>query len=237
MPTARHSRLFLPISCFLKDENYEHADFGYEQENEYSTKYRGRSHSLCLPRENLYAASTPKNMTSEVIRQKNEQESNLKLISDQRRNKQLQIKRELKIGELEGFDDTMLDVEKQKQILEEIKQSKAHQADQKQAQLPAQTYPDPQQSLTNYPTPVQSLPFMQQMRYSSQKAVTQPGFKDLDRHESFVQQTGKQMTDKFYCNTCGTTALIQMYIQLIKSCLMNKFITLVHFSVFLLVCF
>ena len=188
MPAHGRSRLFLPIGCFRKDDSQERSSFSHA----YNTRHSNPSYH---PRSD--ATSKPQDRSvSNKLREE-------KATSDEQRHKQLQFRDELQIGEMEGFDDTMLDPVKQQEIMVKIQKEnsdlrKSYQPDQKQIQGPAQIRTDTyssKQSHINFLTLTQTEPSKQtQYSDSGQHTVVdkaQMKAEDTILRETFIHQTGK----------------------------------------------
>ena len=133
-PKPGHTRLFLPFYCVAKDiGDNDTASHGHG----YNTRHHQNNSSYNQPstihgeRDKQQGISAKKQIeeskrinqeAKKIMEQEERERKQVQMAeSGRRRNQQLQIKDELRLHEMEGFDDTMLDPDRQKEILEKIK--------------------------------------------------------------------------------------------------------------------
>ena len=132
-PSKEHSSLFLPEYTVRKVEDQASNGGAVGHGHNYDTRF---SHQNCSynPQDSVSAtvANEAKQHGMSTTMMKENQKEAYKVFEDakkakeaiksnERRYQMQQTKNELQIGEIEGFDDTMLDIERQKKIMEDLK--------------------------------------------------------------------------------------------------------------------
>ena len=135
---ANHTRLFLPADCFVKG-SVDSTNIGHRHGHGYNTRHADSNQSFNTSAKaadkNSGLGSQERDMIGEAEKvhrreaaQRWKEQDDVgrvqKAESDERRHRQMQVKDELKIGDIKDLDDTMLDPEKQKQILADLKKHK-----------------------------------------------------------------------------------------------------------------
>jgi len=174
-----HSSLFLPEYVVRKIEDQDDNGGAISHGHNYDTRFlqQNCSHnpqdSLSTTVANeakMHGMSTTmiKDNQKEAfkkIEQRNNEAKKAKeaIKSNERRHQMQQIKDKLQIGEIEGFDDTMLDIERQKKIMEDLeRQNKENQLNSSQIGKANAAYNEPS------PTVSQSQPTKSGYRHDQQ---------------------------------------------------------------------
>ena len=133
---VNHTRLFLPADCFVvgsvdsTNKNHRH---GYNtrhaesnQSFNTSAKAAGKNSGLGSQERDMIGEAEKMHRREAAQRWKEQDDVGKvqKAESDERRQRQMQMKDKLKIGDIKDLDDTMLDPEKQKEILADLNKRK-----------------------------------------------------------------------------------------------------------------
>ena len=146
--SKEHTSLFVPVYCVREIEDQDSSSGIAGQSHKYDTRFPHENRSY-NPQDSVSATLADEakkhGMSPSVVKEK--QKEALKMVehkkeearreqekaeSKERRFKMQQIKNELQIGEIEGFDDTMLDLKRQAKIMEDLECQKKN----KQGQMP-----------------------------------------------------------------------------------------------------
>ena len=135
--SINHTTVFLPVNYVKKFESQDSIAGSDGLGHKYDTRFQQQKRSYCNSQDVTTAIDAEakrhgispsaikenqKEIFKEVEQRKEEvRRKQEKVESNKRRLNMQQIKQELQIGEIEGFDDTMLDRKRQEKILEDIK--------------------------------------------------------------------------------------------------------------------
>ena len=124
--SREHSSLFLPVYLVEKIEDQGGNGGTVSHRHEYDTRFRQQNRSYYPQDSHGMSTTTDEESQKEAFKkyeQKKEEARKEKetIESNERRYQMQQIKKQLQIGEIAGFDDTMLDRERQEKILEDLK--------------------------------------------------------------------------------------------------------------------
>ena len=202
-----HTTVFLPVYCVKKIESQDDTGRSGGISHKYHTRFSQQNRSHCNPQDSVttvidveakrhgVSPSAIKENQKEIFKQleQRKEEARREQKKAESNERRLQMKRELQIGDIEGFDDTMLDRKRQEKILEDLKrQNKGNQQSSSQVGKANVNYPELQQSVPGFQLTVPSYQHHQQKQSNYQiSKQDSPGHKYGTR---FSQQS------RSYCN-------------------------------------
>ena len=163
--SKNHTTVCLPVYCVKKIESQDDTGGSGGHGHKYDTRFSEQNRSYCNPQDSVTTTidveakrhgisptaikENQKEIFKEVEQRKEEaRREQEKAESNERRLNMQKVKDELQIGEIEGFDDTMLDRKRQEKILEDLKrQNKGNQQNSSQVGKANLNYPELQQSV------------------------------------------------------------------------------------------
>ena len=199
--SKEHTSLFIPVYCVRKIEDQDSSSGIAGQSHKYDTRFPHENRSY-NPQDSMSATiadeAKKRGMSPSMLKEK--QKEALKMVehkkeeawreqekveSKERRFKMQQIKNELQIGEIEGFDYTMLDLKRQAKIMEDLERQKKGN---KQGQIDKVdlTYPESQHSVSESQSRVSSYEYHQDPR--SLRGITQQGTGQQSRDQQRINQ-------------------------------------------------
>ena len=203
--SKEHTSLFIPVYCVSKIEDQDSSSRVAGQSHKYDTRFPHENRSY-NPQDSVSATlayeAKKHGMSPSMVKEK--QKEVLKMVEYkkeearreqekvERRFKMQQIKNELQIGKIEGFDDTMLDLKRQAKIMEDLECQKKRN---KQGQIDKVdvTYPESQHSVSESQSRVSGYEYHQDPRGSqgiTQQGMGQQGRDQQSLNQQYISQQG-----------------------------------------------